>query len=388
MQKQKRLSGQDIKRLNNIKDDQKWSNMSNPQNAHHLQEFSRDTFPIDRPCNLISRTIPALQRWHDEAAFHFSRNCHNFTRLPCTDLCRSLVGNAKRATLSNKGTCHNMFWKYVSSLPIEAWRFVPDLIWATSSPCARITDALPATNKYLVKARGSPVGQDNPGWPKNFHQDMKFNAAGRHDSLPQTATLAIFNDAFPRSIIYLREGLEFRSKRLWNKSCKARSKQWNRNLISEFTGGFQEIDTSIDHASFSPWVGLVLRWDLAWRRPHRPSWTLNKCAMLSPHPYHLQISTVSIAPPTIPQIHTNSNKFKMCLCQATGSIEQRMLDLQNSWEPSKNILHHFRFAADSLLRRASTDPASASGSKRWNLGYNNAIMQYNARIAMFLTRCP
>ena len=147
------------------KDDQRWSNTSNPQNADHLQQFSHDTFPIDRPCNLISRTIPALAQCSDD----FSRSCHTsraIPRLPCTDLCRSLVGNAKRATLSNKGACH-MMQKNMSVLSNHRSpkRFVPDLIWATSSPCARITDALPATSKYLVKATG-PVGQDNPGWLK------------------------------------------------------------------------------------------------------------------------------------------------------------------------------------------------------------------------------
>lgn len=158
--------------------------------------------------DLATWSAEPFQPWLSAA---MTWSCHTWRaipRLPCTDLCRSLVGNAKRATLSNKGACH-MMQKNMSVLSNHRSpkRFVPDLIWATSSPCARITDALPATSKYLVKARG-PVGQDNPGWPKNWSswcdQDVEFNAAGRHDSLPQTATLAIFNDAFPRSIIYLR----------------------------------------------------------------------------------------------------------------------------------------------------------------------------------------
>lgn len=71
------------------KDDQRWSNTSNPQNADHLQQFSHDTFPIDRPCNLISRTIPALAQCSDDmkklshVTRHDAPSMHWFVSISC-----------------------------------------------------------------------------------------------------------------------------------------------------------------------------------------------------------------------------------------------------------------------------------------------------------------
>ena len=106
-------------------------------------------------------------------------------------------------------SCHHVSVSYVSCIIIYCivmhFRFVPDLICATSSPCARITEALPATSKYLVKPMSGEPSYQHLWTCKKAKQQTCLNAAGRHDCLPQAATLSICNDFFTRGIIYLRQ---------------------------------------------------------------------------------------------------------------------------------------------------------------------------------------
>ncbi len=114
-------------------------------------------------------SIAAMAWW---SCFSFLQKLSHVTRLPCTDLCRSLVGNAKRATLSNKGTCHNMFRKYVSSpnrsFAICAWLDLGNFI------------AMCQDHRCIASYQQVPCqGERLPSWPGQPRMTQEFSP--RHE---------------------------------------------------------------------------------------------------------------------------------------------------------------------------------------------------------------
>ena len=93
---------------------------------------------------------------------------------------------------------------------IMHFRFVPDLIWATrlhvqESQRRCQLQASTWSSKCLVSPSYHQLWRCHAISKEGKTMQNMLNAAGKHDCLPQAATLSICNDFFTRGVIYLRQ---------------------------------------------------------------------------------------------------------------------------------------------------------------------------------------